>query len=171
MILPPRPERTHVFPSPLLRESSGMRLSIILIPPEIDDVLAEAEVKAVVGEVEGPGGVMPFRRTIHGRKDGRPYVRFGKTFVGRLGLEDGQPALVELWPDPDPNTALLPIELIDALKADSEAAERFYAFTAGKQRQLATHVSSAKNASTRERRAEEIARKTRTHTLYFDKKR
>jgi uncharacterized protein YdeI (YjbR/CyaY-like superfamily) len=55
-----------------------------------------------------------------------------------------------------------------ALEQDEEAAARFYAMTRGRQRSLASYVTSAKREETRVKRAVELAHKLRTRTLYGD---
>lgn len=154
----------HVFAAPVLRHDSGMRMHYVPLPVEIDDVLAAADVRIVVGTL---GGV-PFRRAVQGRGNGTPHLVFGKKALADAGLGYGDTAEVELTPAPDPDAVHLPEELEVALEQDPEAAARFAAFTPGRQRSLGVYVDQAKRPATRERRALELCHKIRTHTLYGD---
>ena len=152
----------HAFAAPVLRSDDGMRMHYVPVPTEVDDALDGARV--VVGTLGG----LPFRRAVHGRGDGRPHLRFGKAVLRRAGLGYGDTAVVELRPAPDPDAVHLPPELVAALGQDPEAAARFATFTPGRQRSLGVHVDQARRPETRERRALDVARKTRTHTLHGD---
>ena len=154
----------HAFAAPVLRHADGARMHYVPLPTEVDDALGEARI--VVGTL----GAVPFRRAVHGRGDGRPHLRFGRAVLARAGLRYGDTAEVELHPAPDPDAVHLPPELAAALEQDPEAAARFATFTPGRQRSLGVHVDQAKRTETRERRALDIAHKTRTHTLYVDRR-
>ena len=156
-------QAAHAFAAPVLRRDDGVRMHYVPLPAEVDDALGEARI--VVGTL----GTVPFRRAVHGRGDGTPHLRFGRTVLRRAGLGYGDTALVELRPAPDPDAVHLPPELVAALEQDPEAAARFATFTPGRQRSLGVHVDQARRPETRERRALDVARKTRTHTLHGDR--
>ena len=151
------------FAAPVLRLDTGVRMHYVPVPAEVDDALAGARI--VVGTL----GAVPFRRAIHGRANGTPHLRFGRAALRQAGVGYGDTAVVEMRPAPDPDAVHLPPELVAALEQDPEAAARFATFTPGRQRSLGVHVDQAKRPATRERRALDIARKTRTHTLHGDR--
>ncbi len=152
----------HVFAGPVLLESGGMGMHVVPLPAEIDAALADA------GAVVGTLNDVPFRRAIHGRKDGAPRLRFGKAVLRQAGLALGETAFVELEAA-DPDAVRVPAELAAALAQDPEARERWDTFTPGRQRSIATIADRAKRPETRERRALDLARQIRTRTLPTDK--
>ena len=157
--------RDHAFAAPVLRLDTGVRMHYVPLPADIDDALDGARI--VVGTL----GEVPFRRTVHGRGNGTPHLRFGRAVLRQAGLAYGDTALVALRPALDPDAVHLPPELVAALEQDPEAAARFATFTPGRQRSLGVHVDQAVRPETRERRALDIAHKTRTHTLHGDRER
>ncbi len=157
----PLPDDLAAFAGPVLRHADGMRMHYVPIPPQVFEALGEP--KSVVGQIEG----VRFRRAVQARRS-NPHIALGRNVLREMGLGYGATAHVEIAAA-DPNAVHLPPELVEALAQDPEAAERFYGFTPGKQRSLAIHVYGARRAETRERRALEIAHKTRTHTLYGDR--
>lgn len=158
----PLPDDLVAFAGPVLRQPDGMRMHTVPIPPEVFEALGAPRI--VVGQIEG----VRFRRAVRARRT-HPHLALGRAVLREMGLSYGATAHVEIAAAPDPDAVHLPAELVEALRQDPEAAERFYGFTPGRQRSLAIHVSGAKRRETRERRALEIARKTRTHTLYSDR--
>lgn len=153
----------HTFAAPVLRLDTGIRMHYVPLPAEVDGALDG--VRIVVGTV----GDTPFRRAIHGRGNGTPHLRFGRSFLRSAGLRYGDTALVALAAAPDPDAVHLPAEFEAALAADPEAAARFGTFTPGRQRSLGVHVDQAKRPATRERRALDLCEKIRTHTLHDDR--
>ncbi|MGB3544810.1 YdeI/OmpD-associated family protein [Rubrivirga sp.] len=151
----------QLFAGPVLCDAVSGGMHYVPVPPEVDDALEGA--RAVVGTLCD----VPFRRVVHGRKNGTPHLRFGKQVLRRAGLSLGDTAFIEVEPT-DPATVHLPPEFEAALEADPDAAARFSTFSAGKQRSLGTHVAYPTRAETRERRAVELCEKIRTHTLHDD---
>lgn len=152
----------HEFAAPILRQPDGMRLHVVPLPAEVEAALGEARI--VVGTLNG----VAFRRSVHGRGDGTPHLRFGRALLRQAGLALGDTAIVALEPAPDPDAVHVPAELAAALAQDPDAWARWETFTPGRQRSLALHVEQARRPETRERRALDLARKIRTHTLYGD---
>ena len=111
-----------------------------------------------------------YRRAIQNRKDGEFFILFGIQIMKELGIVLGDELMISLDPDPDPDFVELGEEFTEVLELDEEAAARFFSFTPGKQRGLATYVNNAKREETRIKRALEIAHKLKTYTLYGDKK-
>ena len=153
----------HVFAGPVLRESGGMGMHVVPLPAEVDAALAD--VRAVVGTLND----VPFRRAVHGRKNGTPHLRFGKAVLRQAGLALGETAFVELEAA-DPDAVRVPAELAAALAQDDAARERWDTFTPGRQRSIAVQVDRARRAETRERRALDLARQIRTRALPTDKR-
>ena len=158
----PLPDDLVAFAGPVLRHDGGMRMHFVPIPPEVYAAIGAPRI--VVGQIEG----VRFLRAVQARK-ANPHLALGKTVLREMGLGYGATAHVEIAAAPDPDAVHLPEELVEALRQDPEAAERFYGFTPGAQRSLAVHVSGAKRPETRVKRALEIAHKVRTHTLYSDR--
>ena len=158
----PLPADLVAFAGPVLRQPDGMRMHYVPIPPDVFEAIGAPRI--VVGQIEG----VRFRRAVQARR-ANPHIALGRAVLREMGLGDGATAHVEIAAAPDPDAVHLPAELVEALRQDPEAAERFTSFTPGKQRSLALHVSGARRPETRERRALEIAHKTRTHTLYGDR--
>lgn len=152
----------HVFAGPVLREANAMRMHHVPLPAEVDAALGDATV--VVGTLND----IPFRRSVHGRNNGTPHLRFGRTILSKAGLSLGETAFIELEIAPDPDAVHLPPELEAALAQDPEALARWNTFTRGRQRSAGVHVDQAKRPATRERRALDLVHKIRTHTLYDD---
>ena len=152
----------HAFAAPVLRHDTGTRMHYVPLPAEVDGALGDARI--VVGTLCG----IPFRRAVHGRSNGTPHLVFGKRALADAGLTYGATAEVELDAARDPEAVHLPDELRAALALDPEAAARFATFTPGRQRSLGLYVDQARRPATREKRALDLARKIRTHTLYGD---
>ena len=151
----------QIFAGPVLSHDATPA-HYVPIPTEVDVALEGARV------VTGTLCDVPFRRAVHGRKDGAPHLRFGKEVLRRAGLSLGDTAFLEVEPA-DPDAVHLPPEFEATLQADPEAAARFATFTPGKRRSLGVHVAQARRAETRERRALELCEKIRTHTLHDDR--
>lgn len=140
-----------------------MGMHYIPVPEPIAAALLAAGHRRVEGTLEE----RPFTRALHGPADAAR-LRFGKGFLRECGLAWGATAHLDVRSVADPNAVTLPEELVVALAEDAEASARFETFTPGKRRSLAHYVTSAKRTETRERRAYELARKIRTHTLHGD---
>ena len=151
------------FVAPVLVHESGMRIHYLPLPPAVDAALRADKVRRVVATLNGH----TVRRGIQSRAASGRHLALSRDLMRTLGVAYGDLVEVELLADPEPDHVELG-ELAAALAADPEARARFETFTTGKRRSLAHYVTSAKRPATRESRAEEIARKLRTHTLYGD---
>jgi len=152
------------YPAPVLRHADGMRMHYLPVPAEVAEALRQSGTRRVVGTLNG----VPFRRALHGIGNGEYQFLIGQDVLREIGARLGETVLVEVKPDPDPDRVDVPAELAAALEADDEARERWETFTIGQQRGYALHVSQAKRAATREKRALDLAYKIRTYTLYGD---
>ena len=151
------------FAAPVLLSESWPAYHTIPVPAEVAAVLAASGTRRVVGRLNG----LPIRRALVSLGGGTVLI-VGRGTLREAGLSAGDTALVDIEPDPEPDRVDLGAEFEAALAADDEAAERFFGFTPGRQRSMATYVTSAKRPETRVRRALELAHKLRTHTLYGD---
>ena len=154
----------HIFAARIAQIDTGVMTTIVPIPPEIGEEYVEEGARRVIALLNGA----KVRRYLFQTKDGEYAIMVGKSVIRDLGLPTDEPMIVELSPDPDPDSVELCPELVAALDLDQPASERFYAMTPGKQRSFALHVCGGKRPATRERRALELARKLRTHMLYSD---
>lgn len=156
----------HCFAAPLLKQEKGFPvMHYVPIPMEIAEELWKAGVRRVECTLNG----REYRRAIKGRKDGERHLLVSKSMMKEMDVDYGETVIVELWPDADPDRVELCEELVEVLKQDKEAGERFYGMTPGRQRGFNLHVSSSKRSETRIKRALDIANKLRTHTLYDDR--
>ncbi|MBO6575108.1 MAG: YdeI/OmpD-associated family protein [Rhodothermales bacterium] len=160
------PTEPHVFATTIERQDTGIITHVVVIPPEVAEACIAVGHRRVIVLLNGT----ELRRSIFSTRDGEFGLVIGRTYVRDLKLAVGEPMVVEMWPDPEPDRVDLCDELIAALEQDPEAAERFYNWTPGKQRSLAVHVCGAKRPATREKRAVEICYKLRTYTLAGDRK-
>lgn len=158
------PEQAHEFAAPVLRQDDGMRMHYVPLPDEIADALQAEGVRRLDCTLNG----LPVRRAIQRRRDGPRYLLLSQSLLREIGARFGDTVTVGLRPDPNPEHIELGEELEAALDQDAAAAERFYGMTPGRQRSLASYVTSAKRTGTRIKRALELAHKLRTHTLYGD---
>ena len=75
------------------------------------------------------------------------------------GVHVGQSVSLMLAPDPEPDRVDLPTELAEALEAWPEAEAQFEQLSGSMRRAIAQHISTARQAETRARRAVEITEK------------
>jgi hypothetical protein len=160
----PPPETARTFVAHVERADGGFRYHYLPLPPEAADAWQARGVRRLAGTLNGH----PVRRAIQSNRDGERFVILGLPLLRDLGAALGEPVMAELHPDPDPDHVELGEEFAVVLEQDEEAAARFYAMTHGRQRSLASYVTSAKREETRIKRALELAHRLRTHTLYGD---
>lgn len=158
------PALDYHFAAPVLRLETGLRQHYVPLPHDIADAFQAAGVRRLAATLNGH----PVRRALQGRRDGERYVMLSHDLLRQIGARFGDIVTIHLQPDPEPDRIDLADELVEALRQDAAAAERFYGFTPGLQRSLAHYVNSAKRPETRVRRALELARKLRTYTLSSD---
>lgn len=154
---------TFSFVAPVLVHETGFRQHYLPLPSDVDAAMKAAGARRVIATLNGH----TIRRGIQSRTASGRHLALSRDLMRTLGVAYGELVEVDLKADPDPDHVDLG-ELAAALEADPEAKARFDTFTPGKQRGLAHYVTSAKRPETRESRAEEIAHKLRTHTLYGD---
>lgn len=156
----PMPES---FAAPVLRSATGMGYHYLPVPAEVAEALLAAGTRRVVATLNGHAA----RRAIV-THDGAPALIVGTGLLRNVGVREGDTVVVDLAPDPEPDRIDLGDAFEAALAGDPEAAERFFSFTVGRQRSMASYVTAAKRPETQVRRALELAHKLRTHTLYGD---
>jgi len=151
------------FAAPVLLSESWPSYHTVPVPDAVAAVLVASGTRRVVGLLNG----VPIRRALVSL-DGGTVMIVGRSLLREAGLSAGDTAFVDIEPDPEPDRVDLGAEFEAALAADVEASERFFGFTPGRQRSLASYVTEAKRPETRVRRALDLAHTLRTHTLYGD---
>ena len=162
MSAPERPA-AESFASPVLRAETGMGYHFLPVPAESAARLVASGTRRVVAVLNG----VPVRRAVV-THEGAPVLLVGIPLLREIGARVGDTVLVDVSPDPDPDRVDLGDEFEAVLADDAEASDRFFAFTPGRQRSLASYVTGAKRTETRLKRALELARKIRTNTLSGD---
>ena len=132
---------------------SFMPTQIVVVPREVVEALGGKATRRVAGTLND----FPIRLSLLPRPAGERYLMVNKDLCRAGGLQLGQRLRVTLAPDPDPDQVDLPDELTEALAAWPEAETNFEKMPASHRRAIAYHVSTAKQAETRARRAVEIA--------------
>lgn len=160
-------ETSYDFNAPLLKSINGyLKQHYAPVPTEIADAIIATGSRRVIVVING----VTIRRAVQNSKHGEFFLLLGQSYLKEIGVVFGDELTISLKPDPDPDFVDLGEEFTEVLEMDEEAAARFFSFTPGKQRGLATHVNGAKREETRIKRALEIAHKIKTYTLYGDKK-
>jgi Bacteriocin-protection, YdeI or OmpD-Associated/Domain of unknown function (DUF1905) len=153
------------FPSPVLRLETQLRQHYVPIPIDIAEALEASGTRRVIATING----LTVRRAILRNKKGDRYIFVSMDMLRQIKASLEDVVLVDLITDPEPDRIDLGEEFEAVLAQDSDASERFFEMTKGRQRGLAHYVTSAKRIETRIKRAFEIAEKLRTYTLYDDR--
>ncbi len=153
------------FASPILRGQGVLIFHHMPVPTEIAEALMAGGTRLVIATLNGK----EINRAIHSSKIGEFYLVLGMHILRDVGAMEGDIVFASLISDPNPDQVDMPEEFVATLDQDQEAADRFYAFTPGKQRSLCTYVTTAKREETRIKRSLELAHKLRTHTLAGDR--
>jgi hypothetical protein len=125
--------------------------ALVGVPVEVVEELGgggRIKVVATFDGIEYRGSVVTY--------GGRQIIGVLKEIRTRLGKGPGDEISVTLELDREERTVELPEELAAVLDADLEARRRFEALSYSHQRQHALHVAEAKQAATRERRAQRV---------------
>jgi hypothetical protein len=154
---------TESFAAPVLRSESGMSYHYLPVPADVAATLLASGTRRVVATMNGH----PARRAIV-THEGAPALIVGVGLLRDVGVREGETVFVDVVPDPEPDRVDLGDEFEAVLADDTAAADRFFGFTVGRQRSMASYVTGAKRTGTRLKRALELAHKLRTHTLYGD---
>ena len=133
------------------------------VPAESAARLIASGTRRVVARLNG----VEVRRAIVSHAGG-PAIIVGLPLLRTIGAAPGDTVLVDAFPDPEPDRIDLGDEFDAALADDPEASARFAAMTPGRQRSIASYVTSAKRPETRLKRAGDLVHKIRTNTLYGD---
>ncbi len=136
----------------------------IPVPVDIAQALEATGSRRVIATING----ISIRRALFGNSDGERFIVANRDLLRQIKASVGDVVNVDLISDPDPDNIDLGDEFEAVLAQDSEAANRFYGLTTGRQRGLAYYVTSAKRIDTRIKRALDIAYKLRTNTLHDD---
>jgi Bacteriocin-protection, YdeI or OmpD-Associated len=135
------------------------------LPLALTAELKARKLRRLMGTLNGkPFDLAPMGRAGEEEK----YLLISRQTLRALKAKAGTSVAVVCQPDETPDEIALPEELLEVFYLEPEAAARFQAMTPGRQRSLAYYVKSAKGVDTRIKRALELAKKLRTHTLYGD---
>ncbi|MGA7304693.1 MAG: YdeI/OmpD-associated family protein [Rhodothermales bacterium] len=157
---------TYRFTAPVLIYKGGSTQHFLPVPGDVAEEIRERGTRRLILDLNGHKE----RRALHNIREMGPAIILSKRLLKVLGVSYGDFVHVELRVDPDPDFVEVCEELRVALEQDTEAAERFYAMTPGRQRSLAYYANSAKRVETRIKRSLELAGKLRTHMLAGDQK-
>lgn len=152
------------FTSQVVRLDQGMPFHILPVPDEIAAAWRKAKVRRLTGTVNGHA----INRALMNHADGGGFFIVNRDFMKEAGLGLKLPATLVFKPDPAPDRLDMPEEFRLALDQDDAAHARWDTFTPGRQRSLLVYITGAKTEPTRIKRALELARKIRSHTLYGD---
>lgn len=152
------------FDAFVFRLEDGMHYHAIEVPIDAATRFEKKKIKRLLITLNG----VESRRALQRKKDGRRIIMVGGDLLREAGLAEGEPAMVAIRPDPDPDYIELGEEFEEVLRQDHQARERWESFSLGRRRSFASHVNSGKKAETRLKRALELAEKIRTYTLYGD---
>ncbi|RSK46234.1 YdeI/OmpD-associated family protein [Hymenobacter perfusus] len=130
---------------------SFMPTQIVVVPPLALLALGKST-RRIMGTLNGH----PVRLGLLPLPGGGRYLMINKDLCRTIGIRLGQRVYLELAPDPEPDHVDLPSELAEAFEAWPEAAEQFAHLSGSMRRAVAQHISSAKQAETRARRAVEM---------------
>ncbi|SNC75999.1 protein of unknown function [Hymenobacter gelipurpurascens] len=133
---------------------SFMPTQIVVVPPLVLEALGGKGTKRIIGTLNGH----PIRLGLLPQTGGR-YLMINKDLCQAAGVRVGQSVALTLAPDPEPDRVDLPPELAEALEAWPEAEAQFESLSGSMRRAVAQHISTARQAETRARRAVEITEK------------
>jgi PAS domain-containing protein len=131
---------------------SFMPTQVVVVPPLVLEALGGKATKRVIGTLNGH----PIRLGLLLQPGGGRYLMVNKAVCKAAGVQVGQQVQLALAPDPEPDRVELPPELAEAMEAWPEAEARFESLSGSMRRALAQHISTARQAETRARRAVEI---------------
>lgn len=161
-----RPASVARFTATVVRLDTGMRYHTLPVPDPVADAWKQAGIRRLVGTVNGH----PIKRALQNHADGGSFIILGLDTLKEAGLKRGSTALLELTPDPEPDTLDIPEVFTLVLEQDDAARARWETFPLGRRRSLLHYITSAKQEATQIKRAWDLAEKIRTHSLYGDKK-
>jgi hypothetical protein len=152
------------FTATLVQLEQGVRYHALPVPAEAAAAWRRAKVRRLVGTINGH----PVKRALMAHADGDAFLIVGRELMATANLSRRQPAAVSLRPDPTPDRVDVPPEFTAVLNDDAAARARWATFTPGRRRSLMIYITTAKTEPTRIKRALELARMIRTHTLHGD---
>lgn len=155
----------HVFHTEVQEQGNAFyeRMHVLPVPAEISAAFGKAGTVRCHTELNG----YAVDRCLIPNGMGGHYIWLGRDHLRAIGAQTGSTVHVRLWAA-DPHAVVLPPEFEAALEQDEAAAQRFYAFTPGKQRGLASYITQAKTEATRIKRSLDICQKLRDYQLYGD---
>ncbi len=146
----------HEFTNQIEQHSMGhnrrgeLFYTVVFVPNDIVQALPMAEYPRL--RIDDELNEIPFEGAMQPAKGKRWYLLLSQKFLKQHGLTFGDDVEVR-FNIGDQDFVDVPAELEAALAANEKVAEMWSSFTPGKKRGFASVVSSAKQASTREKRA------------------
>jgi hypothetical protein len=153
------------FTSLIVRLDQGMPFHALPVPDQVADSWKKAKVRRLVGTINGH----PVKRALMNHAGGGSFFIVSRDLMKSAAISLKTPAVLAFKPDPAPDQPDVPEEFLVTLAQDAAAKKRWDTFTPGRQRSLLVYVTGAKTEPTRIKRALELARMIRTHTLYGDR--
>lgn len=153
------------FTSRLVRVDQGMPYYALPVPDDIAAAWKQARVRRLVGTINGHA----VKRALMSQAGGGGFFIVSRDLMKQAGITPKTPAVLAFKPDPAPAKLDVPPEFQAVLNQDAAARARWETFTVGRRRSLLIYVTGAKTEPTRIKRALDLARMIRTHSLYGDR--
>ena len=152
------------FASNVVRLEQGMPFHALPVPDAAALAWKKAKVRRLIGTINGH----PIKRALMNHAGSGSFLIVSRKLMKQAGIGLKTPALLAFRPDPAPDQLDVPAEFRLVLDQDPAARARWETFTTGRRRSLLVYITGAKTEPTRIKRAVELARKIRTHTLHGD---
>ncbi len=140
-----KPKHTYTYEALIDSYNIGIVHHYVEIPAKAAGELKAAKIKRLIVTLNGHA----YRRAVQGRKDGTRHVFVSLPMLREMGAKVGDKVRVVIKPDPNPDQVDLCEEFVAVLDTDDEAASKWNALTAGKQRSIAHHINDGKSVDTR----------------------
>ncbi len=155
-VLPPTPPEPGILRIRAVLEPRGPAAAVILTEDQVARIAGSAKTPPVRVTVNG----RTFAGRI-GRRGGEILLGFNRATREATGVEAGDELLLEIVLDEGPRELEVPEDLAAALRGDEAARSAFDGLAPSHRKEFARWVGEAKQAATRERRAQEAVRMLR----------
>ncbi len=140
----------YLFEAVLIRPEGVGTWTFVNIPIELSNTFGSKGQVKVRGTING----YPFRTTALPMGDGTHYLVVGKAIRDQIHASQGDTVMVSIELDTEAHRVDIPDELQHAMGGHPGAAEAFEKLTYSRQKEWVNWILSAKQAETRQRRAE-----------------
>src|SRR5689334_7027265 len=144
--------QAKTFRGTLERLRGNLGWVIVRIPFDVKKTWGSARPK-VRGQVNGAA----FRTSVFPEKDGRSFLLINKQLQKDAGIIEGITATFKLEPDTEPREVKIPVEMNQIFSESKRLKKWFESLTYSYHRWIADWIIETKSASSRERRADQIA--------------